>query len=389
MGSTFKLFTLVAALKEGLPLSTSIYAPPRITVGGYTSCSGKPLSTYDVHNAGDSESGHFNLITGTWFSVNTFYAQLEQRVGLCQAVKVAQSMGVRMGDGSRIPDIYPAFVLGAIGSGFSALDTAGAYATIAAHGTYCAPLVITKVTDRNHHDVPVPGSDCNQVVDPGLADTVTQILHGVLTQRGATAIGVGEPGRPAAAKTGTAENYSASDFAGFVPQMAAAVWVGNPHRPNQSLAGQSIGGHVYGQVFGATIAGPIWRDTMVAALKGVPVEPLPLADRKYIFGQRTTVPDVAGLAPADARTTLQQAGFQVVIATTPVDSLYPAGTVAYSVPGAGSQASPGATIMLELSNGVPPPPSPPVTATPPSTPPPPSQQPSGQPSKKPHGHGPH
>jgi membrane peptidoglycan carboxypeptidase len=342
-----------------------------------------------VHNAGDSESGRFNLITGTWFSVNTFYAQLEQRVGLCQAVKVAQSMGVRMGDGSRVPDIYPAFVLGAIGSGFSALDTAGAYATIAAHGTYCTPLVITKVTDRNHHDVPVPGSDCSQVVDPGLADTVTQILHGVLTQRGATATGVGEPGRPAAAKTGTAENYSASDFAGFVPQMAAAVWVGNPHRPNQSLAGQSIGGHVYGQVFGATIAGPIWRDTMEAALKGVPVEPLPLADRKYIVGKQTTVPDVGGLSPADAVSTLQQAGFRVVAASTAVDSLYPAGTVAGSVPGAGSQAPPGSTVVIELSNGIPPPPSPSVTTVTPSPqPPPPSQQPSTPPGKKPH-HGPH
>jgi len=389
MGSTFKLFTLVAAMKQGLPLSTTIYAPPRITVSGYTSCSGQELSSYDVHNAGDSESGRFNLVTGTWFSVNTFYAQLEQRVGVCQAVKVAESMGVRMGDGKRVPDIYPSFVLGVSPQGFSALDTAGAYATIAAHGTYCSPLVITKVTDRNHHNVSVPGTDCNQVLDPGLADTVTQILHGVLTQRGATAIGVGEPGRPAAAKTGTAENYSASDFAGYVPQMAAAVWVGNPRRPNQSLAGQSIGGHVYKEVFGATIAGPIWRDTMEAALKGVPVQPLPQADRRYIFGQTTAVPDVSGLSPADAHATLVQDGFRVVVSSQPVNSLYPAGTVAYSVPGAGSEVPPGSTIVLELSNGVAPAPTPTpvaprptqtVTASPPPSPSPP-------PKKHPHGPG--
>src|SRR3954462_8044562 len=137
-------------------------------------------------------------------------------------------------------------------------------------------MSITKVSDRGGKSYPIPESECNQVVDPGLADTVTQILHGVLTQRGATAVGVGEPGRPAAAKTGTAEDYSASDFAGYVPQMAAAVWVGNPHRPNSSLAFSTIGGRYYGHVFGATIGGPIWRDTMRAALVGVPVVPLPL-----------------------------------------------------------------------------------------------------------------
>jgi membrane peptidoglycan carboxypeptidase len=307
-------------------------------------------------------------------------------------VKLAEAMGVRMGDGHRIPDLYPAFALGGISSGFSALDTAGAYATMAAHGTYCAPMSITRVTDRNGHNFPVPGPDCKQVVDPGLADTVTQILHGVLTQRGATAAGVGEPGRPAAAKTGTAENYSASDFAGYVPQMAAAVWVGNPHRPNSSLAGETIGGRHYGYVYGASIGGPIWRDTLKAALVGVPVEPLPTADRKYLIGETKTVPDVSGLTVYDARVVLKQAGFQVVESTKYVNSLLPAGTVAYTDPPGGSSVPQGTTVTLRISNGVPPPPSPtaspPPSSPPPSSPgssPPPSTSASPQPTKTKHG----
>jgi len=390
MGSTFKLFVLAAALKEGFPLSTTIFAPPRITVNGFTDCTGNSAGSWDVHNAGDSEQGRFNLVTGTWFSVNTFFAQLEQKVGLCQTVKLAEAMGVRTGNGKHIAQ-YPSFALGAGDYGFSALDTAGAYATMAAHGEYCAPMSITRVTDRNGHNVPVPGPDCNQVVDPGLADTVTQILHGVLTQRGATAVGVGEPGRPAAAKTGTAEEYSASDFAGYVPQMAAAVWVGNPHRPNSSLAYSTIGGRHYGQVFGATIGGPIWRDTMRAALVGVPVEPLPKADRSFIFGKSTSVPDVAGLTAYDARKVLEQAGFGVAQSTKYVESLLPAGTVAYTTPGAGSSAPQGSTIVLHISNGIPPPPptpKPKPTPTPSSTP---STQPSPSPSSTPtrKHHGPH
>jgi membrane peptidoglycan carboxypeptidase len=390
MGSTFKLFVLAAALKQGIPLTTRIYAPQTITVNGYRTCNGLETSYPDVHNAGDSERGTFNLITGTWFSVNTFYAQLEQRVGLCPTVKLAEAMGVRQGDGSRIPDNIPAFVLGQTGAGFSVLDTAGAYATMAAQGTYCVPLAITKVIDRNGKSYAVPGSDCHQVVEPGLANTVTQILHGVLTQRGATAAGVGEPGRPAAAKTGTAENYSASDFAGYVPQMAAAVWVGNPHRPNSTLDRVSIGGRTYSPVFGATIGGPIWRDTLKAALVGSPVEPLPLADRKYQFGETTRVPDVSGLAVFDAKSVLTQAGFNVVQASRYVPSLLPAGTVAYTTPAAGSSVPKGTTIVLRVSNGLPPPtpaPSspPPSPSGQPSTPPPGSTSPSPQPTKTRHG----
>src|SRR5439155_13324524 len=138
----------------------------------------------------------------------------------------------------------------------------------------CAPIAIAKVTDREGHDIEAQHEQCSQAVDPGLADTVTSILNGVLTKPGATAAQVGEPGRPAAAKTGTADNNVASNFAGYVPQLAAAVWVGDPKRSTtRSLNGLTIGGRFYPEVFGATIAGPIWRDTMSAALKGVPIVP--------------------------------------------------------------------------------------------------------------------
>jgi beta-lactam-binding protein with PASTA domain len=140
-------------------------------------------------------------------------------------------------------------------------------------------------------------------------------------------------------------------------------------------------------VFGASIAGPIWRDTMQAALVGVPVQPLPLADRKYIVGQTTPVPDVSGLQPSDARDVLTQAGFQPVVAPGSVKSLYPAGTVAYTSPKAGSPAAAGSTIVIHLSNGVAPPPSPSATATSPGPtvtgtpgPPPPSTSPTPGPT---------
>jgi membrane peptidoglycan carboxypeptidase len=362
MGSTFKLFVLAAAMKQGVPLSTSIYAPQRVNLSGFKNCFGADAGTWDVSNAGDSEAGRFNLISGTWFSVNTFFAQLEQRTGLCQPVKLAEAMGMSPASGGHISQ-YPAFTLGAADT-YSPLDLATAYATVAAHGTHCDPVAITAVTDSAGESIDVPRSECERVLEPGLADTITDILHGVLTKPGATAANVGEPGRPAAGKTGTTEENAGSVFAGYVPQMAAAVWVGDPDEPSRPLNGLTIGGRTYGSVYGATIAGPIWHDTLVAALKGEPVIPLPDPDPKYVHGIKKTVPDVRGLLPADATDVLREAGFKVTFASTPVDSAYPKGTVGRTTPAGGTGAPPGSTVVIYLSTGRLPPPTATATATP-------------------------
>jgi membrane peptidoglycan carboxypeptidase len=376
-GSTFKLFVLAAALKERIPLGTTIYAPATISnLEGFTDCAGNNLTYPSVSNAGEGEAGRYNLLTGTWYSVNTFFAQLEQRTGLCQPVKLAEAMGMHPATGGHIHQ-YPAFVLGAA-DGYSSLDLANAYATVAAHGLHCAPLAITKVTDQNGKNVRVPERDCDQALDPGLADTITSILNGVLTKAGATAANVGEPGRPAAAKTGTAENNWASDFAGYVPQMAAAVWVGDPKklRPLNYL---TIGGRQYGTVFGATIAGPIWHDTLQAALRGVPVEPLPPPDPEFVHGLTTPVPDVSGLTVSDATKVLKEAGFQVAVSSQQVKSLFPKGTVARTSPAAGAGSPPGGTVEIFLSNGH----APKTHPSPGPSPGSPSPSPSGSPSTSP------
>jgi membrane peptidoglycan carboxypeptidase len=363
MGSTFKLFVLAAAMKQGIPLSTNIYAPAHIELSGFENCFGGDAGSWELSNAGDSEAGHFNLITGTWISVNTFFAQLEQRTGLCQPVKLAEAMGMSPASGGHISQ-YPAFTLGAADT-YSSLDLANAYATVAAHGMHCDPVAITRVTDSDGNNIRVPRSECEQVLEPGLADTITDILHGVLTKPGATATGVGEPGRPAAAKTGTADENVASVFAGYVPQLAAAVWVGDPDEPSRPLNGLTIGGRTYGSVFGASIAGPIWHDTLLAALEGEPVIPLPDPDPEFVQGIKKTVPDVRGLEPDDATDILRDADFKVSFASTPVDSAYPKGTVARSTPAGGTGAPPGSTVVLYLSTGkLPPPPSPTATASP-------------------------
>ncbi|WP_329519551.1 transglycosylase domain-containing protein [Spirillospora sp. NBC_01491] len=267
-GSTFKVFTLAAALEQGMPFGTRLMAPRGFTPVGYRDCDGRRVGDpgASLRNSADGEGGRpFSLVTGTQHSVNTFFLNLERRVGLCDTVKMAERLGMRQANGKPLQQ-FPSFTLGS--NPVSPLRLAAAYAAFGARGRYCGPVAITRVTDAAGRPLKVPGAGCRQAVDKGVADAVNHVLRGVLTKGTASGMGIG---RPAAGKTGTVDDFSAAWFAGYTPDLASAVWVGDPRggyrHPMTSLC---MDGRCYGAVFGATIPAPIWQDTMRAALAGDP-----------------------------------------------------------------------------------------------------------------------
>lgn len=265
-GSAFKPYTLATALSEGLPFGYSIYAPQEITVSGYEDCQGNVFPPYEnVGNAVPGEAGTYNLKTGTWLSINTFFVQLEKRVELCDAVKTARELGLHTASGKPIP-VVPSFTLGT--ARVAPLDMAAAYAVFAARGMRCDPVAITKALDRHGNPLGVPDPKCKRVLQQGVADAVNYVLKGVLNR--GTAEGSDIP-RPAAGKTGTTDDYSAAWFVGYTPELAAAVWVGDPRGGgDHPLEDVTIGGQYYDQVYGATIPAPIWQQSMRQALAGSP-----------------------------------------------------------------------------------------------------------------------
>jgi penicillin-binding protein 1A len=104
------------------------------------------------------------------------------------------------------------------------------------------------------------------VLTPSVAGRVTYALTGVI--RGGTGTAA-DPGRPAAGKTGTAENFKDAWFCGFVPQLAACVWIGHPQAetPMASLDG-------FAPVVGGSVPARIWHDFMVPGMAGRRVVPL-------------------------------------------------------------------------------------------------------------------
>jgi membrane carboxypeptidase/penicillin-binding protein len=78
-------------------------------------------------------------------------------------------------------------------------------------------------------------------------------------------------GRDAAGKTGTTDNSAAVWFVGYTPDMAASVWVGDPRGGQKyPMKGITINGRYYSQIFGSTMPGPIWRDSLIGALEDTP-----------------------------------------------------------------------------------------------------------------------
>jgi penicillin-binding protein 1A len=253
-GSSFKAFTLAAALEEGIsPNSVFDGSSPRTI----PNCGGG--ETWTVHNA-EPGSGSYPLWLATADSVNAVFAQLIDEVGPDRVAKVAHRMGITT-------PLVPVCPLTLGTSPVSPFDMTSAYATIANGGVHCDPYVIQKVVDRSGQVVQRAEPQCRRAIPADVAAEETAMLEGVIRSGTGTAANIG---RPAAGKTGTGDNYQDAWFVGFVPQLATGVWVGYAQAeiPMPNVPG-------YGEGFGGVLAAPIWHDFMLAATRGMPPRSFP------------------------------------------------------------------------------------------------------------------
>jgi membrane peptidoglycan carboxypeptidase len=270
-GSTFKAFTVAAAFKLGWDPFKVINAPQKKEFKEFKECgTGAKFAPYPVQNS--TGSGAFDIFSGTAFSVNTYFVGLEEKIGLCEPLAIAKATGVQQGNGEDFAG-YPCFTLGCFD--VTTLDMTEGMATFAAHGMHCDSIAISSVTDRYRNELEVPSADCTQKIDREVADSTTAVLAGVVD--GPLGGRTGRAmyfDRPAAGKTGTTDNSAAVWFVGYTPDMAASVWVGDPRGGQKHpMKNVRINGQYYGQVFGSTMPGPIWRDALEGALVKVPKTP--------------------------------------------------------------------------------------------------------------------
>ncbi|MFN2592577.1 MAG: transglycosylase domain-containing protein [Candidatus Dormibacteria bacterium] len=305
-GSTIKVFTYAAAIaSKKFTMTTPVVDEPLTLPSG----SGEPYAplNYDRKFHGVCP---LKICLGNSFNIPA--VKVEAATGIPEIT----SMEIQAGLTSlRDPDNQPgprdyAATLGGLKHGISPLDLATGAATLASLGVHHDPTPLLKIVDvasGRHNYVHQGGAGATRAIPEEAAYIINQVTsndnnrvlefgqHGALTL----------PGRRVSAKTGTTEFFVDNWTVGWTPELASAVWVGNPSpsclkgedrgRLGQLLQhhvlypGQKVDdpyspgdladyglapvndhcGHLEGAT-GITGAAPIWNAFMSSALNGTP-----------------------------------------------------------------------------------------------------------------------
>jgi membrane peptidoglycan carboxypeptidase len=246
-GSTFKIFTMTAALDQGMPLNTPINSPLVVRTQ-YPDGPDDPShcgNNWCPHSASPAMVGVQNMWSGFGKSVNTYFVQLEERVGAGNAVRMAEKLGLTWHTDVDQAQASPAkannwgsFTLGVADT--SPLEMANAYATLAGDGLYCEASPVQSITDLSGQVIAAGAPNCHQVVRPEVARAAvdaSRCTTGFGAATGScggwsTAPGVyAAVGRPVGGKTGTTDDTRSAWFVGITPSLAAASFIADPDNP--------------------------------------------------------------------------------------------------------------------------------------------------------------
>ncbi len=254
-GSVFKIFTAAAAMQQGLVGINSVLDTPRrfeITGFGDGGAEGCPAKTYCVENYNNKYELKYSLTQALAKSPNTAFVKLITEAGVKPTVDMAVKLGMRSLDapGSAktadnptrsvaqrmIDENSASFTLGV--NPVNMVELANVGATLSSTGMWCPPSPIESVTDVNGTALALNEEPCSQVIEPGLARSVSVALSeddqpGGTSARAASNVGWNFP---MSGKTGTTNSFRSAAFLGFTNTIAASNIVFD-----DSLSPQRIG----------------------------------------------------------------------------------------------------------------------------------------------------
>jgi cell division protein FtsI (penicillin-binding protein 3) len=346
-GSTMKTFTLAGALEAGaVRLDENWFCE-----NGHYQVAGKTI--HDAEPIGDVTT------TGVLAkSSNICTAKIAARAGREKLREMLLRFGFGRPTGVDLPgeragQIRAVERMGPVetatmsfGQGMTAtpLQIATAYAAIANGGIWYRPHIMRRVLQPDGQPAQEARVEGHRVIAPSLAQTMETMLRAV-TQKGGTAEKLAVPGYQFAGKTGTAQkvdpmtrHYSvdkwASSFVGFAP-------LHDPRLVIYVMIDEPQGTH-----YGSLVAGPVWQEVMIDALRwlGVPPteplqvadadkperkkapepptvddaddasEPQPVVDDDSDGRARLEVPDFAGMSMTEALQAARRAGLRLEVA---------------------------------------------------------------------------
>jgi len=284
-GSTFKLFVYAAAIASGLgpcDMRRDQYVEWRYREKGMN-------KVWRPHNV----NGMFynipvSLRSAFTNSINGIAVTLAKDVGIEKVIEYAYRLGIR----TRL-DVVPSVSLGS--GEVKLLDLVNSYASVVADGVYEAPVLVTRIEDRDGKVLWKYKPERTQAIDYETAFLMQELLKAGVKERGSTVqnlwrYNIFKDGTEYGGKTGTSSNHSDMWFVGVSPKLAAGAWVGGEQRSIHFRPGNKIGegGHAALPVFGMFMEKVMNDETLKEYRKKFP---LPKQKISKNYNCMTSIPD--------------------------------------------------------------------------------------------------
>lgn len=272
-GSSFKPFTYITLLSQGIPASFSF-----LDVRTEFQQPGANPPIYVPENYDRKYHGYTRLRLALARSYNIPAVLSLERAGVDNVIRTAHKMGITTLD--RGLDYYGlALTLG--GGEVKLLDETYAFGVFGNNGVMAGspvpedrqrpgfrtldPVPVLRVEDSKGNIVWEYNTPATaQILDPRLS----YLMNSILSDKGARCAAFGCPNilelddnRPTAVKTGTTNDFKDNWTVGYTPQVVVGVWIGNTD--NTSMK----------HVTGISGAAPVWHDIISYYLKDKPKVP--------------------------------------------------------------------------------------------------------------------
>jgi len=254
-GSAMKPFIYVAAIDRGITPATIIDDAPV----EYHLPNG---DIWRPENYNREFRGPVTLRAAVEDSLNVPAVKLLDQVGVRTVIEYAKKMGITtLVERGTKNDVNLALALGGLTQGVTPMEMASAYGILANQGIWVEPHAIIRVTDSKGHVLEEYLPERKIVLNEATAYVVTDMLRGVIERGTATVANIG---RPAAGKTGTADDFTNAWFIGYTPDLVTAVYIGIDRQSEQMIFD--------GVRWGSYQAARIWGNYMRKVVAGTPIK---------------------------------------------------------------------------------------------------------------------
>ena len=332
VGSTYKIFALIAWLQRGYGLNEVVDASRmELEQAAFLDTCGDGGGPWgglwEFRNSGDLLLPVATVFEATVRSINSAYASIAEQLDQCEIRAAAESMFVHRADNG-ILQTNPAAVLGT--NEIAPLTMAGAFGGVANGGVVCQSIVIDRFVTADGVTIPGQESKCRQGITPDVAAAAAAPMRSVIT--GGTGSRSNPGGTvPVIGKTGTTDSQVQTWIVGSSTNVATAVWVGN------ILGDYRMSNYRNGTV----LRHDIWRVIMQDANEQYGGESFPAAPDRLLRGSGIELPDITGLTIDEATQLLESLGLKLEV-TEGTD----VGRVALYEPAAGTYLARGMTVRV-------------------------------------------